>query len=87
MPKRPSFTERELKIIHQIFEEKQAAWQKRLVHLPLLGPLLAGFGLVSTFYGFEKILDRTFLVDQPWLLLFLGILALLLTGAYYKKLL
>lgn len=81
-----TFSEKEKRIIKDIFNEKQASWQRKLSRIPVLGPLLAGFGLVSTFYGFEKILDRTALVNQPDWLLAVGIFTLLLTGAYYRKL-
>lgn len=79
-------TEKQKQIIQEILDEKQAQWQKRLTRLPLVGPLLASFGLASTFYGFEKLLDHTQLVGHPWILLTIGVLILLLTGAYYRKL-
>lgn len=49
--------------------------------------LLSSFGLVATFYGFEKVIDQVdWLVENPHFLLALGILTLLLTGTLYKKL-
>lgn len=54
---------------------------------PLPFALLASFGLVATFYGFEHLIDQVpFLVDNPVLLLLTGILCLLITGKFYKKL-
>jgi hypothetical protein len=45
------------------------------------------FGLVSTFYGFEKLIDKVDLfVDNPWILLATGITALAITGSFYNKL-
>lgn len=81
-----NFTDRQKQIIRDILDEKQSRWQKRINSLPVIGPLLAGFGLVSTLYGFEKLLDRTALINHPWILLGTGVLVLLLTGAYYRKL-
>lgn len=60
--------------------------QRRLERIPLLLPLLATFGLVATFYGFEHILDQTTLVNHPWIMSGVGILLLLLTGAAARKL-
>jgi len=54
--------------------------------IPLLAPLMVAFGLVATLYGFEKVIDQTFLVNEPWLLLGSGVFVLLLTGAFYDKL-
>lgn len=81
-----NFTDTQKQVIHDILDEKQSAWQKRLSSLPVVGPLLAGFGLVSTLYGFEKLLDQTTLINHPWILLAIGVCVLLFTGAYYRKL-
>ncbi len=54
---------------------------------PLLFTMLSTFGLVATFYGFEKIIDDIdFLANRPWAILGLGLAILLFTGALYKKL-
>lgn len=54
---------------------------------PAVFLLLSSFGLVATFYGFEKVIDRIdILVHNPHLLLGLGIATLLLTGTLYNKL-
>ena len=76
----------EFHLVQDLLSEQDSEWQKRLRSIPVLMPLLGAFGLVSTFYGFEKLLDRTFLVEQPTLLLALGVSLLLFTGVFYKKL-
>jgi len=54
---------------------------------PLVFVLLSSFGLVATFYGFEKVIDQIpFLTNNPFLILITGIAVLLFTGALYKKL-
>lgn len=54
---------------------------------PLLFTLLGTFGLVATLYGFERLIDKSdFLSDNPFILLGMGLLTLILTGSLYKKL-
>jgi len=54
---------------------------------PLVFALGATFGLVSTFYGFEKLIDRfDIFTDNPWILLGTGLIALMVTGRFYNKL-
>jgi len=54
---------------------------------PLIFVLLSSFGLVATFYGFEKVIDQIpFFIENPQSILLTGIAVLLLTGALYKKL-
>jgi hypothetical protein len=54
---------------------------------PLVFVLLSSFGLVATFYGFEKVIDEIPLfTESPYLILITGIITLLMTGALYKKL-
>jgi hypothetical protein len=79
-------TESERSLLHDLFSAQEAEWQKKLSSIPLLAPLLGAFGLVSTFYGFEKILDQTPLITHPWVLLGIGIFTLLFTGVFYRKL-
>lgn len=67
-------------------KREQQNIQQRVQKSHLWGPLLGAFGLVSLLYGFEKLLDRTALVDQPWTLVLLGVFLLLLTGSFYNKL-
>jgi len=54
---------------------------------PLIFVLLSSFGLVATFYGFEKVIDQIPLfTNNPFMILVTGIGVLLFTGALYKKL-
>jgi len=54
---------------------------------PLLFTLLGAFGVVATFYGFERLIDKIdLLADNPFILLASGVLILILTGSLYKKL-
>lgn len=70
-------------------EEKRVAKVRKTYaqKYPLLFAVGTSFGLVSTFYGFEKIIDRVELfTENPWILLATGLLLLTLTGAFYNKL-
>ena len=54
---------------------------------PLLFTLLATFGVVATFYGFNGILEKIpLLARDPYISLAIGILILVVTGKLYKKL-
>jgi uncharacterized integral membrane protein len=54
---------------------------------PIIFAVGAAFGVVSTFYGFEKLIDRVDLfVNNPWILLATGLASLTLTGSFYNKL-
>lgn len=54
---------------------------------PILFSLLASFGLVATFYGFEGLIVQIdFLDKNPLLVLLVGLSTLVLTGTLYKKL-
>lgn len=54
---------------------------------PMLFVLLTSFGLVATFYGFEKVIDQIpYFTENPHMILVTGISVLLFTGALYKKL-
>jgi hypothetical protein len=54
---------------------------------PLLFVLLSSFGLVATFYGFEKVIDQIdFFSKYPSMVLVTGIIVLIITGSLYKKL-
>jgi len=81
-----SFTEREKLLIEQLAKKQQAKIQQRIERIPLLAPLIAAFGLVSLFYGLEKLLDQTTLAQRPFEMILFGVMLLLLTGAYYRKL-
>ena len=54
---------------------------------PIVFALGGSFGLVATFYGFEKLIDSIDLFNNnPWIILGTGLALLLLTGAFYNKL-
>lgn len=62
--------------------------RERLInHFPLWTALVATFGVVMIFYGFEKLIDRVpLLANNPWILLVTGLVVLIATGTAYKKL-
>jgi len=71
----------------QVLQKFEQRRQGAIQRFPLLFTLLAAFGLVATFYGFEGIIDRIdVLANNPVILLLVGILTLGLTGTLYKKL-
>jgi hypothetical protein len=77
------FNQMEEKFIKKISENSAKAQSR----FHLFYALLATFGLISVFYGFEKLIDRVdFFVDQPWVLLLIGLLILGITGRLYQKL-
>jgi uncharacterized integral membrane protein len=54
---------------------------------PWLFTIAGAFGIVATFYGFEKLIDKVDLfVDNPWILLITGLVTLAITGTFYNKL-
>ena len=76
-------TAKERKIVRRIIEERQKANEKH----PLPFTMLASFGLVATFYGFERVIDRIeFLANNPYVLLLVGVGLLTITGTLYTKL-
>lgn len=77
------FTNLDEKII-----EKAAARRESLAErYPLTFALVGTFGVVSTFYGFEKIIDRVQLfINHPWILLIIGISTLSVTGLALRRL-
>lgn len=62
--------------------------RKNAVHrFPTVFILLTTFGVVTTLYGFERLLMQiTYLNDRPLLILLVGIAVLSGTGTLYKKL-
>ncbi len=73
----------EQKVVNELSKSRDSAYMR----FPLLFTLLAAFGLVATFYGFEHIIDGIpLLADNPLILLSVGIGSLFLTGTLYKKL-
>lgn len=81
-----SISPRKLKentVVNKLGQTKQSVFQR----FPLLFTLLATFGVVSTFYGFERLIDKVDIFsDNPIILLGVGILTLIFTGTLYKKL-
>ena len=76
-------TEQAAQRVDQMIEKKRKEVFQRF---PLLFTLLGAFGLVATFYGFEKVMDQTGLANNPIILLAIGIAILIFTGSLYKKL-
>jgi len=82
---------KEIKKIESIganFSDKfRSTRDSAFTRFPLLFLLLSTFGLVATFYGFEKVIDQIpFFIEKPHMVLLTGITILLATGALYKKL-
>lgn len=73
-------------VLDEKTKELLAKPREKLRRIPLLLPLLATFGLVTTYYGFEKFLDQTILVNYPLEMIGVGVLILLFTGAAATKL-
>lgn len=81
--KNSNLVEIEDHVLHELIRERNTALKK----FPFLFALLGSFGLVATFYGFEHLIDQSeFLVENPLILLIIGITCLALTGSLYKKL-
>lgn len=54
---------------------------------PLIFVFLSTFGIVATFYGFEKVIDQIqYFQENPSMVLVAGVFTLAVTGALYKKL-
>ena len=83
LPEAKKLSELESKVAKTVLEERNVI----ISRFPLPFALLGAFGLVSVFYGFEHIIDEVpFLVNNPLLLLLVGIVCLGVTGRFYKKL-
>lgn len=77
------FTAREEQLIKTLGKGRDRVEAK----FPILTALVVTFGFVSVLYGFEKLIDKIdFFVENPSVLLLLGVVILGLTGAVYKKL-
>jgi hypothetical protein len=73
----------EERLVGGLLKGRQSAFHR----FPLLFTLLTTFGLVSTLYGFERVIDKVdFLNANPFILLGIGLLTLIITGTLYKKL-
>jgi hypothetical protein len=80
MKKQPSILERE----EQAVAKLRDGYVKKF---PWLFAIAGAFGIVATFYGFEKIIDKIDLfVNNPWILLVTGLITLAITGSFYNKL-
>ena len=54
---------------------------------PVVFVILSSFGLMATFYGFEKVIDDiAFFSENPKMILVVGLGVLAFTGTLYKKL-
>lgn len=74
--------------IEEIAVKKVAAQRDTYANkYPWLFAIAGAFGIVSTFYGFEKLIDQIDLfVNNPWILLATGLATLAVTGSFYNKL-
>jgi hypothetical protein len=72
----------EEKILRLLREEQRLAKDK----FPLAFALAATFGAAATLSGINKIIDRSWLHDNPLTLIAIGLAILFITGAAYKKL-
>lgn len=71
----------------KMVERANARRQSLAERFPLVFGMAATFGFVSVLYGFEKLIDRVALFENnPWILLGVGVVVLLVTGRLYKKL-
>lgn len=67
----------------RLAEKRQSVFER----FPLLFTMLATFGVVATFYGFEGLINKVdVLADNPFILLGAGVSTLVITGTLYKKL-
>lgn len=79
-PSNPRLGQREKEYIKR---KKEAVFER----FPLLFTLLGTFGLVATFYGFERLIDAIPLfANNPFILFVTGIIVLLFTGTLYQRL-
>jgi hypothetical protein len=77
------FTDIDDKIIEKARQRRESVAER----YPMTFALVGTFGLVSTFYGFEKIIDSIQLfVNHPWILLVVGLITLSVTGLALRKL-
>ncbi len=72
-----------LESLHRLIEQRKSVFRR----FPLVFTLLGTFGVVCTFYGFNKILAKIPLIaHNPYIALVIGVIILLFTGTLYKKL-
>jgi len=79
---------KEVEGVTKSFEQHAQYYRKSVMQrFPFLVIGLSTFGVVSVFYGFEKIIDSIpFLEENPTLMLLIGLISLSVTGTLYKKL-
>lgn len=82
LSKPQKLTESEKRIVAAV----HAGRQKVDAKFPLGTALGATIGLVMVLYGTEKIIDKTFFAEHPWMLVFSGVIVLAVTGSIYRKL-
>jgi hypothetical protein len=76
-------TEIDDRILDKLSKSKQSAFTR----YPLMFSLLAAFGLVITNNGIQGIISKvSWLNNNPYITLIVGIITLLFTGTLYKKL-
>ena len=75
------------KVGHDVTDRLNNFRNSAFSRFPIVFTLLSSFGLVATFYGFEKVIDQVpYFTENPHMILVMGIIVLLGTGALYKKL-
>lgn len=78
-----SLTKAEKMLLEKLAEQRTKIQTK----YPLLFILLATFGAVATFQGFNKIVnDIDIFANHPWIMFVAGLLILMGTGTLYQKL-
>ncbi len=78
-----SLVEIEVNAVKRIGDQRNTYSHK----YPWVFALAGAFGIVSIFYGFEKLIDRIDLfTENPWILLATGVAVLAITGSFYNKL-
>ncbi len=80
-----TLTSGEINLVQQLMVERSAV-RKTLEKHPVLLAILGTLGVIFVFYGFEKIIDQTFLASTPVYLVLFGFLILYFTGLLLKKL-
>jgi len=81
--KQAIYSNKDREVVGKLINRKKAVFAR----FPLLFTLLGSFGLVATFYGFERVIDDIgFFSDNPYVLLGTGLIILIITGTLYKKL-
>lgn len=77
------FTDIDDKILEKAARRRESVAER----YPLTFALTGTFGVVSTFYGFEKLIDTMpLLANNPWILLVIGLGTLSVTGLALRKL-